>query len=254
MWIYLLGPFLAVLPLRWRGRLAFHDAVRWRSAAMLSGLAESVAALAALIYWYSYSVTTWVSKALDNVLSKSTPTGITDHEVGFAALVIFATHPLTWSICCVGIEGVVRLCAPFSDTVLGIFPLYLADKIYCKIAGLKEPAPSGTPKFAQSHVSSYMGAVREKVTIGRLGPIPDELCTTHSAEEECLEIRSCRGKPDWDPPRVVRYQDRYFSLEESLRAQPPRPYVYKLRRLAAGVPSRTLLIYSPDEEPLTVNR
>lgn len=253
MWIYLVGPFLALLPQRWRKALPCHNAVPWHVAAILSGFGEGLVALGALLYWYSYSVTTWVSKALDNVLDKGNP-GITDHEIGFAALVIFATHPLTWAICCVGIEGAVRLCAPFTDTVLGTFPLYLAEKIYSKIRGQEEPVPPGMPRFERSHVSSYVGAMREKVTTTRIAHVPDELCIMRDAAEELLEIRSCRAKQDWDPPRVVRYQDRYYRLEESIRGRAPRLYVYKLRRLAAGVPSRTLLIYAPEEEPVIATR
>ena len=122
MWIFLLGPFLSLLPERWRKALPFYHSVHWRSAAILSGLAESVIALGGLMYWYSYSVTTWVSRALDNALSKSAPTGITDHEIGFAALLVWATHPLTWVIAFFGIEGTARLCAAFTDTVLASFP------------------------------------------------------------------------------------------------------------------------------------
>src|ERR1700721_1552351 len=66
MWIFLLGPFLSLLPERWRKALPFCQSVHWRSAAVLSGLAESVIALGGLMYWYSYSVTTWVSRGLDN--------------------------------------------------------------------------------------------------------------------------------------------------------------------------------------------
>ncbi|HYL64066.1 MAG TPA: hypothetical protein VE077_15735 [Candidatus Methylomirabilis sp.] len=254
MWMYLLGPFLALLPWHWRRALPFHEAVPWKTAAILSGLAESVIAFGALAYWYSYSVTTWVSRALDNALNGKTSPGLSDHDIGFAALLIWSTHPLTWAICCVGIEGAVRLCAPFADTVLGIFPLYLIDKIHSKIIGRIEPEAAVAPKFAESNFSSYVGSVREKVRAGRHAPVPDELCATASGGEEVLEIRAWRAKPDWDPPRVVRYRDCYYRLEKSVRGAAPRPYVYKLRRLAAGVPRRTLLVYVPDEEPVIASR
>jgi hypothetical protein len=254
MWIFLLGPFLSLLPKRWRKSLPFYDAVRWRSASILSGLAESIIALVALMYWYSYSVTTWVSSALDSVLSKSAPTGITDHEVGFAALLVWATHPLTWTIVFFGIEGMARLCAAFTDTVLGVFPLYLVEKINSKIFRSGELTPAEAAKFSQSHVSSYIGTMREKVVSARLSQVPDELCVAKDASEETLEIKAWRAKPDWTPPRVVRYEDRYYRLEECARGSGPRPFVYKLRRLAAGVPGRTVLIYSPEETPILANR
>lgn len=254
MWIFLLGPVLALFPNRWRKALPFYQAVHWRSAAILSGLAEFAIALGALLYWYSYSMTAWVSNALDNVLNKSSATGITDHEIGFAALVVWATHPLTWAIASFCVEGASRLCASFTDTVLGVFPLYLVEKIYSKIFRRGAPEPAGAVKFSQGHVSSYVGTMKDKVLTARLSHVPDELYVAKNAAEEILEIRTWRAKPDWAPPRVVRYEDRYYRLEECAHASGPRPFVYKLRRLAAGVPGRTVLIYSPDEAPVAASR
>jgi hypothetical protein len=254
MWIFLLGPFLALLPHRWRKALPFYQGVLWHSAAILSGLAESAIAIAGLMYWYSYSMTAWVSHALDDVLNKNSATGITDHEIGFAALVVWATHPLTWVIVFFCIEGAWRLSASFTDTVLGVFPLYLLEKIYSKIFRRGAPEPAGTVKFSQGHVSSYVGTMKEKVLTATLSQVPDELCVAKNSSEEFLEIRSCRPKADWTPPRVVRYEDRYYRLEDCARMSGPRPFVYKLRRLAAGVPGRTVLIYSPDEAPVSASR
>jgi hypothetical protein len=254
MWIFLLGPFLSLLPGRWRKALPFYDAVHWRSAAILSGLAESALALAGLMYWYSYSVTTWVSRALDNVLGKNAPTTITDHDIGFAALVIWVTHPLSWAIAFVGVEGLTRVSAALADTVLGLFPLYLLEQIYSKIFRSGAPQPAGAVTFSESHVSSYLGAMREKIVSARLSQVPDEHYILKNTSEEILEIRTWREKADWNPPRVVRYDSHYYRLEDCSRGSAPRPFVYKLRRLAAGVPGRTVLVYSPEEAPITANR
>lgn len=250
MWIYLLGPFLSLLPSRWRKALPVSESVHWYSASILSGLAESTIALTALLYWYSYSVTTWVSQGLDSLLSKSSsPIEISAHEVGFAALLIWATHPLTWLIAYFGIEGVMRLGAAFTDTVLGIFPLYLVDKIYSQIVRSEEPPGPGAPSFSDSHVRSYVHTLREKMIIARLPHVPDELCPTKTNGDEILEIRSCREKPEWSPPRIIRYEDRYYRLEDCSRAPAPRPFIYRLRLLSAGVPGRAVLTYSPDKQP-----
>jgi hypothetical protein len=249
MWIYLLAPFLALLPKRWRKSLPFHDIVPWRSAAILSGLAESVIALAALMYWYSYSVTTWVSHGLDTVLNGKAPPGTTDHEIGFVALVLWATHPLTWTIAFFGIEGMARVCAAITDTVLGVFPLYLIEKIYSKVLRRREPEATTAPEFSQGHISSHVGSVREKVLTTRLSRVPDEHRIIRDATDEILEIRAWQAKPEWSPPRVIRYQEGYYRLEDCSRGPAPRPFVYKLRRLAAGVPGRTVIVYAPDEAP-----
>jgi hypothetical protein len=250
MLIYLLGPFLALLPNGWRKALPFYQSVHWHSAALLSGLVEAAIALGALLYWYSYSMTTWVSRALDNVLNENAASGISDHAVGFAALVVWVTHPVTWMIAFFGIEGVARLCAAFTDTVLGIFPLYLLEQISAKIFPEWQPAPRNAGNFSQSHLASYVGTMKEKVMTARLTQIPDELCVLTNQEEEFLEIRAWRAKDEWTPPRVVRYGERYFRLEECARGSGPRPFIYKLRKLSKGVPGRTVLTYSPEEEPV----
>jgi hypothetical protein len=254
MWIYFVGPLVALLPERWRRSLPFYQAVPWHAASIISGLVEFLFALGALLYWYSVSVTTWVSKGLDSMLSHSSATGLTDHDIGFAALLIWAMHPLTWVIGYLAIEGTVRICGSFTDSVLGVFPLYLLEKVYSKLSGKSEPSPDSAPKFGQSHAASYMQTVREKIVTSRLAPVPDELCTSADAGDEMLEIRCWRAKADWEPPRVVRFEDRYYRLEGRARVAGPRPYVYKLRRLAAGVPGRTVLIYAPEEAPVVANR
>ena len=250
MLIFLLGPFLALLPERWRKALPVYQAVPWRSASILSGMAESLIGITALLYWYSYSVTSWVSRGLDSVLSKSASTNLTDGDIGFAALVIWATHPLTWTIAFFVVEGAARLCASVTDTVLGIFPLYLLEKIYSMIFRRGAPKPAGAVTFSQSSVSSYVGTMKEKLQTARLSPVPDELYVGILDSEEFLEIRAWRAKPEWNPPRTVRYEDRYYRLEECARASAPRPFVYKLRKLPKGVPGRTVLIYSPEEQPV----
>jgi hypothetical protein len=161
---------------------------------------------------------------------------------------------LTWLVAFFCIEGAWRLCASFTDSVLGLFPLYLLDKIYSKIFRRRAPEPAGTVKFSQGHVSSYVGTMKEKALAASLSQVPDELCVAKNSSEEFLEIRACRPKPYWTPPRVVRYEDRYYRLEECFRKSGPRPFVYKLRRLSAGVPGRTVLIYSPNEAPVTASR
>jgi hypothetical protein len=254
MWIYLVGPFVALLPRRWRRALPFYDAVRWHSASILSGLAESILATTGLLCWYSYSVTNWISRGLDSALKNTGPVEISDHAVGFAALLIFVSHPLTWCIAYFVVEGMVRLCGAFTDSVLGVLPLYLLAWIYSKSFRIEEQLPPGTPKFAQGHVASYLGTMREEISSRRLSALPDELHFSTEDSDEILEIRASHRKPDWDPPRTVRYEDRYYRLEERLRGSVTRPFLYRLRRLSKGVPSRTVVIYAPAETPVIASR
>src|SRR5580658_1771174 len=235
---YTLGPFLAFLPKRWRESLPFHASVEWKPAVLLSGILESTLALIALVYWYSYSVTHWAAQAVFSAIQRGAE--IDPKALGFAGLAVMFLHPLTWVIAYCGVEGIVRLCAAFTDTTLGTLPLFLADKIYLQVVRGRNPLAMGTDNFSQSHLASGIRAVREKALAASLPLIPDELHFTKDGSEEILEIRASRPKPDWTPPRVVRYGDRYYRLESSSTGTPPRPFLYKLRRLPAGVPGRTV--------------
>lgn len=254
MLTYLLGPILALFPKRWRKSLPVGLSVAWRPATILSGFAESVIALIALLYWYSYSMTTWVDRALDAGLAGKLPAGVTDHTIGFTALVIWATHPLTWLIAYGGVEGTVRFAsAAFTETNFGILPLFLLDKVIAKTTGRGEPDAAKAAGYSQGNFSSYVGAIREKVLTKTLSLVPDELCFGRSEPDEILEIRACRLKVDWTPPRVVRFQDAYYRLEACSQGMPPRPFHYQLRRLVAGVMGRTVLVYSP-ESPVVLQK
>jgi len=212
-------------------------------------------ALIALMYWYSYYMTRMVDHGLDAALTGKLPTGVTDHDIGFTALVIWATHPLTWLIAYAGVEGSVRLIsAAFTETHLGILPLFLLDKMIGMITGRDKKEAAAAKYSSQGNFSSYVGAIREKAMVRGLGEVPDELCFTGSAPDEMLEIRACRRKTDWNPPRTVRYQDTYYRLESCSGGSASRPFRYTLRKLSAGVMGRTVLVYSPEETPVLAKR
>ena len=214
---------------------------------MISGLAESVIALIALSYWYMYAMTAWVERGVESALSEKMGPGVTDQAIGSVALVVWATHPLTLLLGYAGIEGAIRLCAAaFSDNILGIFPLFLLDKVF--VAPFRRRAPmSANPASSPRSNSSLIGAVRVRMLGALLPIVSDQLCFRSSASEEILEIRASRRKEDWTPPRVVRFRDRYYRLEADSLGPAPRPFHYRLRRLPAGVPGRTVLLYSPSD-------
>ncbi len=255
MLTYLLGPFLALFPRRWRKLLPPGSAVELRRATVLSGFGEAVIALTALMYWYSYYMTLMVEHGLDAAITGKLPTGVTDHEIGFTALVIWATHPLTWLLAYAGVEGSVRLVsAAFTETNLGILPLFVLDKVIGAITGRGKIEASATKYGSQGNFSSYVGAIRERAMVKGLIEVPDELCFSGSAPDEMLEIRACRRKADWNPPRTVRYQGTYYRLEACSGGSASRPFSYTLRKLSAGVMGRTVLVYSPEEAPVLAKR
>ena len=250
---YLLGPFLALLPQRWRDLLPARSAVKWHRATVLSGLGESVIALIALVYWYSYSVARWADNAVDAAIRAGA--SIDPRTVGFAALAIWAMHPLTWLITYCGIEGMIRLVgAAFTENNLGTLPLFLADKVFLKLTGQSQPSAAKVAGYKEGNLASYTSAIREKTRLKTLPEVPDELFISGNGPDEMLEIRACRRKEDWNPPRTVRYHDTFYRLEASSEGMPPRPFRYTLRKLSAGVMGRTVLVYKPEEAPVLAKK
>jgi len=241
MWTYIVGPFLALLPKEWRKALPFSDAVNWPHAVTLSGLAEMAVALAALLYWYSISMTTWVNRGLEVAMSGKAGSGITDQAIGAMAWFMWANHPLTWLLGYFSVEGAVRMCgAAFADNLLGTLPLFLVDKTVRVFLG-----GSKTAQEVPGATSSFFGAISEKMLESSVPVSADEISFQKGATEEVMEIRASRKKADWDPPRVVRYQESYYRLEDCSKCAGTRPFRYRLRRLSAGVPGRKVLVYEP---------
>jgi hypothetical protein len=254
MRMFLLGPLLAALPQRWRRLLVPPESIGWKLATILSGFGESLLALVAMVVWYSYSVTGWVSRALDAALGGNLGPDVNDQQIGFMAIVIFALHPLTWLIGYFGIEGSIRIAGAFTESYLGILPLFLADKIYLKATGRSAPSATKAAGFAQGNFASYKQAIRERVRQSRVPTLPDELFFSKVEHDEFLEIHACHRKPDWTPPKTVRFQDTYYRLEASFDGTEPRPFRYRLRRLSAGVMGRSVIVYAPADAPVPTEK
>ena len=219
----LAGPALALFPKRWRERFTLTSA-EWKLVGMVSGIVESVAALAALVAWYSYSVTHWAQAVIFSTAEAHPQAAIPPGTEGFAALVLLLFHPLTWFIFYCGIEGIVRfLAAGISGTVLGIFPLFLLEHSYSFLSSRRTKSHSPASDSLES----------------------DLLATRTDAEGEILEIRSLKPKEGWDPPKIVRFQGVYYRLFQAYEEHATsRCFVYVLRRLSAGVHSWTVIDYS----------
>jgi hypothetical protein len=100
--------------------------------------------------------------------------------------------------------------------------------------------PKGKEQI-HSFLQAAKGAAR---TIG-LPELPDEIVEVADGADSILAILCSRPKAEWIPPKVVRIADIYYRLESTAEGKRPRPFVYRLRRLAAGVPGRNVLLYEP---------
>ena len=328
MWNYILGPFLALLPMRWRRALFPEAPVAWAHAAVISGLLEWAACLSGLIEWYLVLMSRYTERLLNVAATAHAVRPIDDHDVGFMALLLFVLHPVTWALFFGFLEGPLRtITALAAEESPGMLPLVLADRLWLwifrrakrvplvadevtrtnapagatlRVASCREkPAwrPPLTIQFngeffqvtGESRASAtparpfvytlkkldareivrglehfdprevlrsesepgafvtVLRVLRDRLRVARLPLVDDEVRAGDSGSRELLEVRSCRPKPDWHISRLVRFEDGYYRVESCSRAEGSRPFLFSLRRLPAGVPGRSVLIYSPNE-------
>ena len=88
--------------------------------------------------------------------------------------------------------------------------------------------------------------VRRKLAPAPLPLIPDLVTQDDSRADWQLRIAACRAKRDWDVGRLLRYEERYYRIQSCLQEGGPQPFVFLLSSVAAGVPSRSVIIYSPE--------
>lgn len=243
MWATIVATLFSFLPRRWRAAVPAANVLPWERGGALSGFLEALMAFAALVFWYSLSVTTWAANGLDSAMHGGVERNVPGQAIGFAALVLWVLHPLTWLVGYFVLEGAVRMVgAAFAGHVMGTLPLYLADWTYGKLTG-RRPEPDALYSPGTGHAASFVAAIKDQWRIRRLPQLDDEVRQARDGEEEHVEVRASRPKTEWVPPKIVRVADAYYRLEEATRGSAPRPFVYRLRKLAAGVPGRTVILY-----------
>jgi hypothetical protein len=245
MWKVVPGIPLSLLPRRWRAVSNIpEETVPWVSAAILSGILESILAVGGLTYWYSYSVTTWAAEALDSALNNGPTAGYDPHVLGLAAFVVWCIHPLTWLLASIFAEGLVRIVAAISiEQILPMWILAFADWCFGKFTHRPPEGDALDRLGGREQLRSFIRAAKQAAKTARLSELPDELTESADGRDSLLEIHSSHEKSEWTPPRVVRVDSVYYRLESFALGARPRPFVYRLRRLSAGVPGRNVILY-----------
>jgi hypothetical protein len=240
-WTYVAGPVAALLPLRWRRALPMAWQVQWESAAAVSGFLEIVAAIVGLGFWYMFEMARQINQIMNASGSRQVPVELGEHQVQGAALMMFYMNPLTWILFYFFFEGAVRMCgAAFAENVLGTMPLYVLERVLFLVKNRRVARPG---EVVRQNVKPFVESVRERLMVATLEEVPDELHYTRSGTEETLEVWASRRKEEWLTPKIVRVDEVYYRLEESSVEKGARPFRYRLRRLEAGVPGRSVILY-----------
>lgn len=225
---YVIGPFYALLPKRWRQGERHGPGTYLARAAMISGVGEAVFALVILGFWYAAN-TGLFSSRFANYLS-TTAVGMSSEWIfgGSVGLLGFAVSPLTWLIVYFALEGVIRAFAALaSDEVVGTLPLYV--------------------------LAFFWGLAQRRKAKPELPLVPDEV--TPGGGTCDIQIASCRKREGWVYPFTLRYAGAYFQvMDEKCIAVGPRPYIYSLRRLPIGEVARGLKNYDPADVLVPVHR
>jgi len=249
MWTYLIGPLLTLLPLRWRARWVADRPVNWAAAGLISGILEFVASFALLGAWYVQGMHRYIGALVDS--AANAPKGVAAglHEIQGMALTVFVLHPLTWTLCYFCFEGAIRtLAALAAEQAPGSLPLVLIDRVLTPSQRRREPYDAeDVARGERGFFRVVWAELRKRYRIQRAPLAADEVRSTMGRDGAGLQICSCRSKPTWTPGKLVRYADAFYRVESSRMDDSPRPFVFELKRMPAGVPSRSVHLYSPDE-------
>jgi hypothetical protein len=212
VWSYVLGPFLSFFPQRWRDKWFVHQHIAWRPATIISGILQFLFSPFLLLLWSASEVCS---------LEQSLGFGCGGGPTQTFSLLLAAMNPITWLMIYLIFEGFGRA---FAAAMLGETPgtlvLVVPDLLY-----------------------RYIKKRRE-----RAAPQRADLVTQDDLRADWqLKIESSQPKRDWQAGRLLRYGDHYYRIEACNESAGPRPSVYLLRRLPMGVPSRSVIIYSPFE-------
>jgi hypothetical protein len=214
LWSYILGPFLAFLPARWRAMWFGNRHIDWVRATIISGVLQIIVSPFALLLWIAGGIS-----GMAQSMGVGGNVGAGPMQTLF--LLILGMNPITWLMFYLFLEGFGRVCAAaLMNDAPGTLVLYMADKLHLYVNRKFGPPP---PPL-----------------------VPDAVTRYDLRADWQLKIEACRPKSEWTVGRLLRYEDRYYRIESSSQEGGPRPFVFLLRGLAAGVPSRSVILYSPE--------
>jgi hypothetical protein len=293
MWPYLTAPFAVLLPARWRAQTGFEAPMPWRIASFICGVAQCATGLAAMVWWYSYSVRNWAQYVVSHAIqSQSSLSEMKPHAQGLLALTLIVSSPVTWIIIAWSVEGLVRiLAAAITSEVFATLPLALIAGAISLFRPVRDENPGlrggGTTvedaSLDDSPARSFANFLCRGIVEHTHAHVPDYVTRIKDVDGDLLCIRTSHSKPDWEPGRIVRVGDvgdiggnggdfyridrfserhgaaaytatmdddglphthtRTGSVLAAPRDTHPRPFVYLLRHLAAGVANRHTLNY-----------
>lgn len=218
---FLIGVIVALFPERYRRKFAWGYVST--AAAVTSGALELTIFLIVVLYRYALFGRNRIFGGNPDVMLAAAEKGGHAAIMGSGLFILaeYMLQPLTILFAYFVIEGVARLAAAVaSGEVVPTLPLQL---------------------IAWGH-----GALQSKQRERELGPPVEDLVQSGHGEF-ALVIASCRPKP-WTEMTTISYEERLYELVKEESAEPPRRWVYVLRkRPESKIVRGEIYDYRPDE-------
>lgn len=225
MLTYILGPFLSLVPERWRNALFGGMPIFWPRAAAISGFVESFGCVLALAFWYLHYATLVTRESAGTLVGADVlPGGTATIGMGVVSLMAFLVHPFTWVLIAFAVEGVVRcLAAMINEQTYGTFPL--------------------------AAIAHLVASARQRAYLRRVPLVVDQVRRGGGKQPWDLRVESCRPKPGWKHPKTIVYESDFYRVEGEAAAagSPARPHVYLLKFVPGGEAYRGFEEYSPQD-------
>jgi hypothetical protein len=213
--------FVSLLPRRYRARLG-GDFVSTQGAAV-SGVIQLIVCLGMLGYRYVLYANQRLFAVPDKVVLGAAEQGGETAVMGMGLFILveYIFQPITLVIIYFAFEGFIRgTAALVTGEIVPTLPLQVAAWLHGR---------------GEDHYHEH-----------QLGPrVVDEVKPGVAGDYD-LVIESCRPKP-WNKSHTVRYNDELYELMHEIIGEPPRRFVYVLRKMPPGKLVRGLYDYEPEE-------
>lgn len=221
---FLLGMLLSFVPKRLRFRFKLSEAEITRGA-FWSGLAEAVICLGAWCGRFLWFVQYRTGTLAQGLINKGQPEAMGSEQVAFGAGLVtwieYVLQPVSLLLVFFIVEGMVRYVnAYLNDEAVPTLPLQLI-----------------------SSADLWIERRRHQAWLGE--KVPDEVLVG-SGQDFALRVASCRPK-QWNHLTTISYQDQLFEMFKEEVAEPPRRFIYLLRKAPAHKVVRGLHHYDPEE-------
>jgi hypothetical protein len=221
----LISIVLALFPERYRQSMGYAIGVDPHRGALVGGIIECSACTLIFCFRYIAFMQGRVGKFADQMIQKSAEDAMgsisVQYGAGMVSLGEYLIHPVSLLLVYFALEGLVRwVSALITDEVVPTLPLQLIAWAHYGVATAKHERDLGPP-------------VVDLVQPG--------------SGDFALVIASCRPKP-WNNMTTISYEEKLYELAREAQAQPPRRWVYILRkRPESKIVRGALYQYRPDE-------